>query len=186
MKMAKNESTAYVNDIWDQKFIAVLLCKIDGENFAHVSARLREDVHVAKAAFSNENGSVSVSTIKKCPQTLFQVNHDLAAMAVKACRDTWSPYHVQSDFLRHMGDRLFSCKSFFLAWVQRGWRTGTHRGEILLLFRIGPRHCSGSYQERQISKYSRSLFVLPSVSSPRKQRLYDGGCDGQPSGFQGG
>ena len=56
------------------------------------------------------------------------MNHDLATMAVKACRDTWSPYNVQSDFLRHLGNRLFSCKSFFLAWVQRGWRTGTHRG----------------------------------------------------------
>ena len=47
MKMAKNESTAYANDIWDQQCIAVLLCKIDGENFAHVSARLREDVHMS-------------------------------------------------------------------------------------------------------------------------------------------
>jgi hypothetical protein len=128
MKMARDQCASGGGDFWDEKSIVISLCKIKGENFALVSTRLCEDVDVAKAAFSNENGSIYVQTIKKCPQSLFRANHDIAALAVKACEDTWSSYRVQSDILRHMGSQVISCKSFFLAWLRRGWPPRNYTG----------------------------------------------------------
>ena len=107
-------------DFWDDKSIVISLCKINGENFASVSTRLRADVDVAKAAF--KDGRVSRNTILKCPQTLFEANHSIATLAIGACWERSPSWYTRSELFRHFGQAT-SSRPFLLAWLKKGWQT---------------------------------------------------------------
>jgi hypothetical protein len=129
MKMARCQYTYPGGDFWDVKSIVVSLCNINGDYFANVSTRLCADIDVVKAAFGS--GRVGVRTIKKVPQTLYQANHDIAALAVSACTDESPNWGDRSSIFHHFGPQVTSCKLFFLAWVQRGWSVRNHYGRLL-------------------------------------------------------
>jgi hypothetical protein len=130
MKMAKNESVSQNEEsaIWDVKSIVLSLCKINGNLFPKASQRLREDIDLAKAAFSD--GTVSLNTIKKCPQSLFQANHDLAALALTAYDNFYSHWE-RFQVLTHLGVEVTSSRVIFLAFVKKGWSfRGQYRDQI--------------------------------------------------------
>jgi hypothetical protein len=134
MKLAKEEHVRDTNGsgIWDEKAIAVALCKINGENYSRVSSRLKSDVDVAKAACT---GKFDTFTLKQIPQTLLRSNHNVAAMALKACATSSNPgWHVRSDVYRHFGQQVMSCRAVFLEWIRKGWPTRHQFGRTIPFF----------------------------------------------------
>ena len=127
MQIAKEEHVPYGvdADLWNEKDIAISLCKIRGAHFSRVSAALKADVDVAKAAFS---GRGLYRVIFQTPQDLFRQNHDLAAMALEASDVEGIGWSGPGDIYRHFGQQVCSSRAVVMAWLRKGLPTRHFHG----------------------------------------------------------
>ena len=102
------------------KTIVVSLCKFKETIYNLAPSDLKTNLDVVKATLS---GTVSLETIRRIPQTLLRQHHDIAAMAIAACRDPnpTQNWQIRYQMQRHLGNDLVKQPTVLLAWAKKGW-----------------------------------------------------------------